>query len=499
MKKLSLITLALLTLLLAQCKKEKFDSNGTNANKVMVRCDVTMGNGEKTDFTDPLISSGSIKWSTGTEYLYLVVNGSNSQIIELSANNETGESVTTLSFSGTMSADIISEGNTYQIWYFGNSHKLGEDSYVTKTPSDNNVITQIDGSIATQSGKLSDLGYHHIAMASATAQVVNDQVVLSIADGEGLQSQIAIAYMDLSKSAKLEGNAIVGTAFSLKNTDGTYKFEINADNKVININNTDGSLNKSYVVLLPNDNENVDILNINTDTEQFCKHTFENGIAANTFYYKYLSELENATLKWEYYPFVNGYEFVDFGLPSGTKWAKYNVGVDPANLINQHYFYGNYYQWGATGNSEYNESSYTGNDDISQTEYDAATVNWGDGWCMPTKAQMQELVENCDWEIVESYENISGLHGFKVTRVEYTESHIFFPIYRRKINETHYFNEYFWSSTPSDNNSTSPYYLSLKEEGEEGENNCEVVNSYMEEGFFCKIRPVVVPPSNSNK
>lgn len=489
MKKLSLITLALLTLLFSQCKKEKIDSSGTDANNIKVRCELTMGNGAKTDFTDPLFSEGSIQWSTGYEYIYLVVNGTDSQIIELSANNETGESVTTLSFSGTMSADIISEGNTYQIWYFGNSHKLGEDSYVTKTES-NNVITQIDGSIATQSGKLSDLGYHHIAMASATAQVVNDQVVLSIADGEGLQSQIAIAYMDLSKSAKLEGNAIVGTAFSLKYTDGTYKFEINADNKVININNTDGSLNKSYVVLLPNANENIDILNVNTDKEHFCRHTFKNGIAANIFYYKKLSDLENTTLKWDYYPFVNGYEFVDFGLPSHTKWAKYNVGVNPANLTS---YYGSNYRWGAV-NPYPNTTYYTGNDDISQTDYDAAKAKWGDKWCMPTKTQMDELVEYCTWEWVLSYENIEGLCGYKVTRPESTDRHIFFPV--NTITTSVSVLEYYWSSTPS---SLAPYYLRL--EGKESGIAYSVGNSdaNMSKESWCKIRPVVVPPSNSNK
>jgi hypothetical protein len=35
-----------------------------------------------------------------------------------------------------------------------------------------------------------------------------------------------------------------------------------------------------------------------------------------------------------------GYEYVDLGLPSGTKWAKYNVGATSETE------YGNYYMYG---------------------------------------------------------------------------------------------------------------------------------------------------------
>lgn len=35
----------------------------------------------------------------------------------------------------------------------------------------------------------------------------------------------------------------------------------------------------------------------------------------------------------------NGYEFVDLGLPSGTLWAKCNIGVD------EEYEYGGYFAW----------------------------------------------------------------------------------------------------------------------------------------------------------
>ena len=41
-------------------------------------------------------------------------------------------------------------------------------------------------------------------------------------------------------------------------------------------------------------------------------------------------------------------DFVDLGLPSGTLWAKYNLGVNPKKLDKYRYWYGEYYQWGET-------------------------------------------------------------------------------------------------------------------------------------------------------
>lgn len=41
-------------------------------------------------------------------------------------------------------------------------------------------------------------------------------------------------------------------------------------------------------------------------------------------------------------------DLVDLGLPSGTKWMKYNLGVDPKQLISSTDWYGLYYQWGET-------------------------------------------------------------------------------------------------------------------------------------------------------
>ena len=42
---------------------------------------------------------------------------------------------------------------------------------------------------------------------------------------------------------------------------------------------------------------------------------------------------------------------------------------------------------------------------------DAATINWGPSWRMPTEAQMQELITRCNWKA----STMNGVKGYSVT------------------------------------------------------------------------------------
>ncbi len=109
----------------------------------------------------------------------------------------------------------------------------------------------------------------------------------------------------------------------------------------------------------------------------------------------------------------NGHEWVDLGLPSGLKWATCNVGASSPEKS------GSYFAWGETKpKDEYtqaNSLTYGKNiDDISgNVQYDVAAANWGEGWRMPTKDEMQELIDNCDWEWTKQ----NNVKGYKVTGV----------------------------------------------------------------------------------
>ena len=111
---------------------------------------------------------------------------------------------------------------------------------------------------------------------------------------------------------------------------------------------------------------------------------------------------------------------IDLGLPSGTKWCCCNVGASTPEG------YGGYYAWGETSEKNYysldnyayyNSSkcymNYIG-DDISGTGYDAATVNMGTPWRMPSVEQMEELIHNCSRQRCVNGILVTGWNGGQI-------------------------------------------------------------------------------------
>ena len=118
---------------------------------------------------------------------------------------------------------------------------------------------------------------------------------------------------------------------------------------------------------------------------------------------------------------------VDLGLPSGTLWADRNVGADSPED------YGDYFAWGETSTkSTYNWSTYKwckGSEDtmtkyctsrycgtvdnktVLDLEDDAAYVNMGAEWRMPTHDELTELRTICTW----TWTTQNGTKGHKVT------------------------------------------------------------------------------------
>lgn len=140
---------------------------------------------------------------------------------------------------------------------------------------------------------------------------------------------------------------------------------------------------------------------------------------------------------------INGHEYVDLGL--SVKWATCNVGATASEE------YGDYFAWGETEpyykagysqsdspvwksgksdgyywpsykwcNGSYNtQTKYCtsrkyGNVDnktVLDSEDDAATVNWGGSWRMPTDAEWTELRTKCSW----IWTTQNGKRGYRVT------------------------------------------------------------------------------------
>lgn len=123
-------------------------------------------------------------------------------------------------------------------------------------------------------------------------------------------------------------------------------------------------------------------------------------------------------------------EPIDLGLPSGLKWASFNLGASKPEE------YGKYFAWGETApKQDYKWSTYkwcmgeektiikycidsncgyngfTDGKTVLDLDDDAAAFTLADQWRMPTEDERDELRSFCSWEWV----SISNVDGYKVT------------------------------------------------------------------------------------
>ena len=107
---------------------------------------------------------------------------------------------------------------------------------------------------------------------------------------------------------------------------------------------------------------------------------------------------------------------VDLGLPSGRLWADRNVGAASPEEP------GLYFSWGNTRGIEFGKVCDFSDDGYRDTEgaelecdidegHDAATVNMGAPWRMPTEEDFVELDKYCNREWVEQ----NGYYGMRFT------------------------------------------------------------------------------------
>ena len=140
------------------------------------------------------------------------------------------------------------------------------------------------------------------------------------------------------------------------------------------------------------------------------------------------------------------------GLPSGTWWFKYNIGVNPETAKTCEDWYGKYYQWGDI-KSHYEEEytwdvyKYSKGDSNKLTKYctdktygydtepetdsfisrfkddltellpedDIVTQTYGNGYHIPTIEQWRELIENSELSVIDDYQGIYDCRAFILT------------------------------------------------------------------------------------
>ena len=141
-------------------------------------------------------------------------------------------------------------------------------------------------------------------------------------------------------------------------------------------------------------------------------------------------------------------EYVDLGLPSKTLWATCNIGASKPEECGLYFAWGetegykqdsdDIHQWEKKSykwydcNSKYPElmkyrcswSAIIDNKEELDPEDDAATVNWGRKWQMPSSEQIKEL---CDSTYTTAeWTTLNGVNGRKITSKK-NDNWIFLP------------------------------------------------------------------------
>lgn len=172
---------------------------------------------------------------------------------------------------------------------------------------------------------------------------------------------------------------------------------------------------------------------------------------------------------------TDNHEYVDLALPSGTLWATCNVGASSPEGSGDYFAWGEtsaktVYAWStyklcngsATKLTKYStQSTYGVEDYIAEIEAvdDAATYCWGPNWCMPTRAQQDELrdTNNCTW----AWTTHAGKTGYRVTSKR-NGNYIFLPAVGYRTDTVTRYQEkcgYYLSRTLSTSASSDAYYL----------------------------------------
>ena len=171
----------------------------------------------------------------------------------------------------------------------------------------------------------------------------------------------------------------------------------------------------------------------------------------------------------------DGHEWIDLELPSGIKWAAYNIGASKPESAGELYAWGENcskvdYDWknysfcektGFLGTakrlSKYNNLPKLGYPPdcllCLEAVDDIATFKWGNNWRMPTQKDVKELLEHCSYK----WTSMNGVLGVKFTSKK-NNNNVFFPAYG---SSNYRFAEacYYWSASLDDDDPLAAFVL----------------------------------------
>ena len=221
---------------------------------------------------------------------------------------------------------------------------------------------------------------------------------------------------------------------------------------------------------------------------------------------------------------------IDFNLPSGNLWYKYNLDVNPNQLLTPEDWYGGYYAWGELEtkkdyniyNYKYSEiihsprpnvpydelytkychnskDGYKGySDNLTKLELgdDVVHVKFGLKNFIPTESDFRELFNNTVQTLKKDYKGIKGLNGIELAGKE-DDQRIFLPFagYRSPKGALDDgttevgFSLYLWTSSfKGEKTVVATNIIATKHEFEAGWGKCYI--DYKGRIFGLPIRPV---------
>jgi hypothetical protein len=194
-------------------------------------------------------------------------------------------------------------------------------------------------------------------------------------------------------------------------------------------------------------------------------------------------------------------DVVDLGLPSGTLWAKYNLGAEKETD------FGRFFQWGDTqGYKDASEHQFKRNDykweiplSITKAKYnntdgklvldnedDPVFVATNGKQKMPTKEQIQELIDHTDHR----WTNIDGVKGMKFINKNDDTKYIFIPAAGYCYHGSLYGVGSFgcvWSASRNESNANLAWRMSFYA------GNVDVDVDYSGRYLGCSVRGVINP------
>lgn len=154
------------------------------------------------------------------------------------------------------------------------------------------------------------------------------------------------------------------------------------------------------------------------------------------------------------------YNAIDLGL--SVKWSNINFGVAYEwSSTGRHYFWGELHT-NNLGIYDLSNVNFSDIGDISgNPQYDIISKTLSNGWRIPTKEELQELVEKCKWAKSSNGFNVTGPNGNSI----FLPNTGYITLNGNPFSPEHDDEGYYWSSTPKEDSSEtinqSAYCLSF--------------------------------------